>query len=79
MTAALENALEIARLRRRLPDARTRRALRERAGLPQAVVARAVGVDRATLSRWESGTRNPDDSHLEAYLQLLDRLAREAV
>jgi transcriptional regulator with XRE-family HTH domain len=76
---SLAAALEKARLRRRLPDPKTRRALRQRAGLPQAAVARAVGVDRATISRWESGEREPGEAHLRSYIETLGRLAREAM
>jgi transcriptional regulator with XRE-family HTH domain len=74
----LEVALDLARLRRRLPDPKTRRALRQRAGLPQSAIAKVVGVDRATISRWETGERDPENPHLRPYIETLDRLAREA-
>jgi DNA-binding transcriptional regulator YiaG len=74
---ALERALEHARLRRRLPDPASRRSLRGRAGLTQGDLARALSVDRATISRWESGQRDPDRDHLASYVDLLDRLAGE--
>src|SRR5436309_1164977 len=48
-----------ARERRRLPDPETRRALRRRHGASQDEIAEAVGVDRATISRWETGARTP--------------------
>jgi hypothetical protein len=47
MDDALALALETGRLRRRLPDAKTRRMLRERADTPQKALAQALGVDRA--------------------------------
>lgn len=78
-TETLDDALERARWRRRLPDPKHRRLLRERAGLTQTIVAQALAVDRATICRWESGARDPDDAHVAAYLELLDRLARESV
>jgi DNA-binding transcriptional regulator YiaG len=76
---AFEAALEQSRLRRRLPDPAHRRLLRERAGLSQGDVARALNVGRPTVCRWESGERDPGPVHLGAYLALLDRLAREVV
>ncbi len=35
------------------------RKLRERLGLSQQQLARRLGVDRATVTRWENGTRRP--------------------
>jgi DNA-binding transcriptional regulator YiaG len=75
----LDAALEQARARRRLPPPRARRRLRERSGVSQAAIARALGVDRATVSRWETGAREPDDQRLSPYLDALNRLAREVV
>lgn len=74
----LTSALERARLRRRLPDPPSRRLLRERADVTQKALAAACGVDRATVSRWETGDRDPDDRRLSLYLEALDRLARKA-
>jgi transcriptional regulator with XRE-family HTH domain len=79
MGDALGDALQRARTRRSLPAPGMRRTLRQRAGISQTDLARALGVDRATVSRWESGDRQPDDGFLQAYLEALDRLAREAV
>lgn len=78
-TAHLDAALALTRLRRRLPDPRTRRMLRERADISQAVLAAAIGVERATVSRWESGDREPEGQYLQSYIEALDRLAREAI
>jgi DNA-binding transcriptional regulator YiaG len=75
----LTGELQRARERRRLPDHQTRRALRERAGLSQVALARVLGVDPATVCRWENGDRHPGGVHLPAYLAALERLAREAV
>lgn len=77
-TDSLEAALEKRRLRQRLPRAEMRRLLRRSAELPQEAIAEAVGVDRATVSRWESGEREPRDEHVVRYLEVLDRLARES-
>jgi len=38
-------------------------------------VARAVGVNRATIARWELGVRDPRDAHLARYVEVLQRLA----
>lgn len=78
-TGLLDEALERARLRRRLPDPQTRRVLRERAGITQTALAEALGVDRATVSRWESGDREPVDDYLPSYIAALNRFAREAI
>lgn len=77
-TDILSEALERARRRRELPDARTRRLTRARAGITQIDLARALGVDRATVSRWESGDRNPDGELLVAYLDALAQMERAA-
>jgi DNA-binding transcriptional regulator YiaG len=66
-------------MRRRLPHPADRRLLRERAGLSQSDIARALNVGSPTVCRWESGERDPGREHLAAYIALLDRLAREAV
>jgi DNA-binding transcriptional regulator YiaG len=73
----LNRELEQVRLRRRLPNTETRRALRQRAGVSQVALARALGVDPATVCRWEAGERVPSGDRLTAYLAALDRLARE--
>lgn len=75
----LDDALEHARARRRLPPPAARRHLRERAGVSQTVVASEVGVTREAVARWESGDREPRPANLARYLEILDRLAREAL
>ena len=72
----VDTLLELSNMRRRLPEPAIRRMLRDRAQLSQADVAAAVGVDRATVSRWESGTREPRGDRLTTYVAILDRLAR---
>lgn len=71
------NALARARVRRRLPSPEGRRLLRARAGLSQLELAAAVGVNRCSLSRWESGTRNPRATTAARYLEVLERIAAE--
>jgi transcriptional regulator with XRE-family HTH domain len=78
-SATLEQALELARARRRLPPPEARRLLRERAGLSQDDVARALGVTRAAVALWEQGSRTPRPVHLVPYLALLERLAAEGL
>ena len=75
----LTEALEGARTARRLPPPAARRLLREHAGLVQGDLARALGVSRVAVSRWESGTRTPRGEALRRYVEALDRLAREAL
>jgi transcriptional regulator with XRE-family HTH domain len=72
----LEQALARERLRRRVPGPEVRRLLRESAGVSQAALARTLGVDRASISRWESGDRFPGPDLIPRYLEALDRLAR---
>jgi transcriptional regulator with XRE-family HTH domain len=74
----LETLLDQARQRRGLPPPPIRRALREQAGLSQGDVARVLRVDRASVSRWESGDREPRRRFVSAYAALLDQLARPA-
>ena len=77
-STALDQALEEARLRRRLPDPQLRRLIRERVGLTQHDLARALGIDPASVSRYESGRRMPRGGLLQRYAALLDRLIQEA-
>jgi predicted transcriptional regulator len=75
----LDDALATARARRRLPPPAARRQLRERAGVSQHDLAAEIGVTRACISRWEDGVRDPRPANLARYLDVLDRLAREAL
>jgi transcriptional regulator with XRE-family HTH domain len=72
----LSEAIRAARARRALPAPRVRRLVREAAGLSQQAVADALGVTRATVTRYEGGLRSPRDPG--AYLAVLERLAAEA-
>lgn len=73
----LDGLLEQIRVRRALPGPAVRRELREAAGLTQRDVALVIGVDEATVSRWETGAREPRGQRREGYSALLKRL-REA-
>jgi DNA-binding transcriptional regulator YiaG len=57
-----------------LPPPWARRAIREAAGCSQEDVARHLGVNRVTVSRWEKGERTPRRAHLLAYVAVLDVL-----
>lgn len=57
-----------------LPSPGVRRLLREALHLTQEDVASLIGVDRATVSRWESGTRTPTGPVAERYADLLTQL-----
>jgi transcriptional regulator with XRE-family HTH domain len=75
MGGELDTLLAKSRTRLRLPEPAIRRLLRERARLSQADVAAVVGVDRASVARWELGSREPRGDLLDAYVEILDRLA----
>ena len=60
---------------RELPAPPIRRALREHHGLSQGEVADLLGVDRASVSRYESGERAPRTAVAERYVDILERLA----
>jgi DNA-binding transcriptional regulator YiaG len=49
---------------------------REALGLTMAALARAVGVDRATVLRWEAGTSRPRGAALTGLAVTLARLER---
>jgi len=72
----IEDTLSRAR-RRRLPDPRSRRFLREQAGLTQTDLARVVSVARSTVAHWENGRRHPRGATLDRYAAVLERLKEE--
>lgn len=63
---------------RRLPEPNERRRIREQVGLTQDEIANQLGVSRATVARWEAGTRRPRRQHVTAYAGLLRQLSRVA-
>jgi DNA-binding XRE family transcriptional regulator len=77
MEAGTVNDL-LARVRERnvpLPPPRVRRARRQAAELSQDDVAGFVGVNRASVARWELGLREPRDELRRRYAELLEELA----
>ena len=74
----LTRAIRRARARRELPAPAVRRHIRERAGLSQVDVGRALGVTREAVALWELGRRTPRPDTAIAYGALLDRLESEA-
>jgi transcriptional regulator with XRE-family HTH domain len=63
-------------VRRSLPSHARRRELRTLAGLTLREIAEAVGVDIATVSRWEH-ERDPRGEHLDRYVAVLRLLDEE--
>lgn len=61
---------------RTLPPPAMRKALREAAGLTQEDLARALGVRRESVSRYEHSRRRPRGRLLIAYAELLEDLRR---
>ena len=77
-SAALARAFAQVRLERELPPPAKCRQLRLRAGITQTAIAEALDVNRASVSRWESGSRTPTGDKLLGYLEILDLLRSEA-
>lgn len=69
------NALEKFKMKRTFPPPRTRKYLRQCAGLTQLDIALELGVDRAAVSRYENGEREPRGEVLVKYAKLLEELA----
>jgi DNA-binding transcriptional regulator YiaG len=75
MSVMAREAVAVSDARNAAIDGRLR-AVRRRAKLSQADVARAVGVTEATVSRWEAGVRRPrreEALRLSALLEVLGR------
>lgn len=54
-----------------LPGPSARRDIRQSAGVPQARLARELGVHPLTVCRWESGIREPRGALRAEYARLL--------
>lgn len=68
----MQTLIDRVRATRDIPEPAHRRALRKACGVSQAEAAAALGVDRTTFSRWESGVTQPRGKHLSPYIELLD-------
>ena len=73
----LDDILSKKRERKRLPAPAVRRSLREASGLTQAEFAAVLGVNRAAVSRWETGTRSPRGELAKQYQAALERITAE--
>jgi len=62
-----------------LPEPAELRSLREAAGLSQQQLADALGVTRAAISHWETGTRSPRRGEMRHRYMSAVRVLREAV
>jgi transcriptional regulator with XRE-family HTH domain len=67
---------------RRIPDGEPRfefKLLRDEAGVTLRQLGREIGVDQATISRWENGLRWPDNRAYQDWLRTAgERLGEEA-
>jgi DNA-binding transcriptional regulator YiaG len=73
MVAHMSNPIELVKVRG-LARSGAARLIREGAGLSLGEVARAVGVAKTTVFRWERGDRRPRGDKAIAYGQLLTDL-----
>jgi DNA-binding transcriptional regulator YiaG len=69
--------LDEVRAARSLPAPETARLIRRAARISQSRLAKAVGVDRTTLARWEAGSTCPRGAQRIRYAELLADLERE--
>lgn len=61
-----------------LPEPAELRSLREAAGLSQQNLADAMGVTRAAVSHWETGTRSPRGELRYRYMSAISVLRESA-
>ena len=71
----IDTLMQIVATRQRARDG-TARAIRQRAGVTLAEMARTVGVTESTMSRWESGQRNPRGEAALRWMEALAELER---
>lgn len=72
MENASANVIRLRKRFRRLAVTGRLAQLREDHGLTQAEIARALGVNASSVSRWESGELRPRPARAAALLELLD-------
>ena len=73
----VKQLIENSRRRKMLVPPELRRSIRRRARLSQGEIAQVLGINRASVSRWESGQRTPRGLLAENYVKLLDALLHE--
>jgi DNA-binding transcriptional regulator YiaG len=72
--SSTDDLIARAKLRRAIDDGRAVR-IRKRAGVTQPALADALGVDLASVWRWEQGRHMPRDTAVAVkWLQLLDEM-----
>jgi DNA-binding transcriptional regulator YiaG len=69
--SALAELESVAQATYSLPSPVERREIRKRAGLSLDQLAKAVGVSRACLSKWERGKRYPSPAYRVQYARAL--------
>jgi DNA-binding transcriptional regulator YiaG len=72
-----EELVATARSYQRLPDARHRRRIRQKAGVSQRAMAATLEVSALTVLRWEQG-RQPRPYIVGRYVELLEQLEAAA-
>ena len=72
----LQEAIERAQRQQSLPSPDKRRWLRIGAGLSQADIARSLGTSAASVSRYETGDREPRGRIRDKYIEACEELAR---
>lgn len=70
-----DQLIMISRARKLLASGRARQ-IRRKARISSEELAQAVGVARATLSRWENGQSQPRGPYALRYAELLEELER---
>ena len=60
---------------RRLQDSGQARRIREQAGVSVALLARSIGVQEATVWRWETGRSRPREEAALRWLAALETMA----
>ena len=77
--SSMDDVLAVAHLRAQLRNdicSGRARQIREKAGLTQSEVARAIDVSQAAIAKWETGKRTPTGNVAERYAALLYRLGQ---
>lgn len=68
--------LALLRVAARLAEDGTGRQIRVQAKVPMHLIAKSIGVDESTISRWERGQRQPRGEGAIRWADLLNELER---